>query len=397
MDFSLTEEHQQIREMIREFAEREIAPKVQELDIREEFDPTIPRKMAERGILGLCIPSKYGGSGADYLSLGLACEELERADTSARVILSVHLALNNLTLFQWGNEYQKQKYLVAQARGEKIGAYALTEAGAGSDVVSLKTTARLEGNHYILNGAKVWISLADVADNFLVFAYTDKSKRHQGISAFIVERSFPGIFSGTFQGKLGVRAGNTGYLSLKNVPVPKENLLGLEGEGFKIAMSALDNGRFSVAAGAVGIICACLEASLKYAKERHAFGRPIAQHQLIQRMIAHMVASLEIGKLLYYHVGWLKNQGIRNTRQTSLAKWINCRDAFEAAHYALQIHGAYGYFNRFPIERYFRNARGAMIYEGTEEIHQILQAEYALDYRQDKPLRCQLPRWPFEE
>ncbi|MBI1986891.1 MAG: acyl-CoA dehydrogenase family protein [Nitrospinae bacterium] len=395
MDFTLTEAHQRMRTTVREFAEKEIAPLIPELDARGEHSTPMIRSMGKRGLLGICLPERYGGLGEDYISFGLACEELERVDTSARVVLAVHTALNSLTLLQWGTEEQKHRYLVPQARGEKIAAYALTEPGAGSDAAAIESTACRQGDHYLLNGSKFWISLADVADHFLVFAYTDKSKGHHGISAFIVERGF-GISSGTIKGKLGVRAGNTGGLFLKDVPVPAENLLGQEGEGFKIAMSALDNGRYTLASGAVGIICACLEASVQYANERKTFGRPIGEHQLVQRMIAKMVAARDSGRLLYYHAGWLKNQGIRHTRETALAKWVNCNAAFEAANDAIQIHGANGYFSRYPVERYFRNARGTTIYEGTNEIHELLQAQYALGYRQDKPLRCTLPPWPSE-
>ncbi|MCD6520425.1 MAG: acyl-CoA dehydrogenase family protein [Anaerolineae bacterium] len=397
MDFSFTEEHEMVRKMVREFAEREIAPTIKEHDRNQTFDETLLPKMAEQGLLGICIPVKYGGAGMDYISLGIACEELERVDTSARVILSVHVALNSLALLQWGTEEQKQKYLVPQALGERIATFGLTEPNAGSDVASIQTTARRDGDSYILNGEKMWISLADVADNFLIFAYTDKSKRHRGMSAFIVEREFPGVETGTIHGKMGVRAGNTGYISLQDVRVPAENLLGQEGEGFKIAMSALDNGRYTVAWGAVGLIRACLEASVRYANERYTFGVPIGQHQLVQQMIAKMAQRLDAGQLLCLKAGWMKNQGLRNTRETSMAKWYCCDAAFESASDAVQIHGAYGYSDEYDVERYLRNSKGAVIYEGSREIHTILQAQYALGYRQDKPLRCELPAYDQEE
>jgi len=240
-----------------------------------------------------------------------------------------------------------------------------------------------------------------VADNFLIFAWTDMEKKrqrnHRGISAFIVERSFPGVETGTIHGKMGVRAGNTGSITLTDCIVPAENLFGHEDEGFKIAMSALDGGRYTVAAGAVGLIDACIEASVRYANERHTFGVPIGKHQLIQLMIAKMAAHRDAGRLLVYKAGWLKNHGIRNTRETSLAKWINCDAAFESASDAVQIHGAYGYSDEYDVERYLRNARGSIIYEGSREIHQLLQAQYALGYRQDRPLRCELPAYDPEE
>ena len=397
MDFALSEEHEMVRKMVREFALREIAPTIKEHDRAQTFDRSLLPKMAEQGLLGICIPVKYGGAGMDYISLGLACEELERVDTSARVILSVHVALNSLTLLQWGTEEQKREYLVPQARGERIATYALTEPNAGSDAAAIQTTARRDGDSYILNGEKMWISLADVADNFLVIAYTDKSQRHRGISAFIVEREFPGVTTATIHGKLGIRAGNTGSISLQDVRVPAKNLLGQEGEGFKIAMSALDNGRYTVACGAVGLIQACLDASVRYAKERMTFGVPIGQHQLVQEMIAKMVQRLEAGRLLCYRAGWMKNQGLRNTRETSLAKWYACDAAFESAADAVQIHGAYGYSDEYDVERYLRNAKGAVIYEGTREIHELIQAQYALGYREDRPLRCELPAYDPEE
>jgi len=334
----------------------------------------------------------------DYIALALACEELERLDSSFGVILSVHVGLNSLTLLQWGSEDQKARYLVPQARGEKIAPFALTEPDAGSDAARIQSTARREGDYYILNGYKNWSSVAAYADHFLVIASTDPTRAHRGLSAFIVERTFPGVITGTVHGKLGVRAGNSGTLRLENVPVPVENRLGEEGEGFKIAMSAIDQGRYTVAAGAVGLIRACLEASIAYARTRHTFGQPIGRHQLIQEKIARMVADLEAARLLVYRAGWLKNHGRRSTRETSLAKWVATDAAMRAALEAVQIHGANGYTNEYPVERYLRNAKGAQIYEGTSEIHTILQAEYALGYRQDKPLRCpQPPAEGFEQ
>ncbi len=393
MDFALTEEHQMVRKMAREFAEREILPYIQENDRAHRFDSTLLPKMGEKGFLGICIPTRYGGAGMDYISLALVCEELERADTSARVIMSVHVGLNSLALLQWGTEEQKQKYLVPQAQGKKIAGYGLTEPGAGTDAAAIRATARKEGDVYILNGEKTWISLADVADNFLVFARTGRTGTHQDISAFIIERTFPGVSTRPIHGKLGVRAGDTGSIIMEDVPVPAENLLGYEGEGFKIAMSALDNGRYTVAAGAVGLIQACIDACVKYANERQTFGVPIGQHQLVQRMISRMVQRAEAGRLLVWRAGWLKNQGIRNTRETALAKWYACDASFDSAADAVQIHGAYGYSDEYPVERFLRNSKGAVIYEGTREIQELIQAQYVLGYRQDRPLRCELPAY----
>ncbi len=398
IDFSLTPEQEMTRQMVREFAEREVAPIIKEQDRAHRPNPHILERMGELGILGLPIPVRYGGAGMDYICLGLACEELERIDTSLRVIMSVHVGLNSLGLLQWGTEEQKQRWLIPQAQGRRYATYGLTEPGAGSDVAAIATTARREGDVYVLNGEKMWISLASLAHHFLIFAKTDShaTPPHSGISAFIVEREMPGVTTGDIHGKLGVRAGSTGWISLNDVEVPVENRLGEEGEGFKIAMSCLDNGRYTVAAGATGLIRACLEASVKYAHERHTFGKEIGQHQLVQQMIARMTRDYEMARLLYLRAGWLKNEGKRNTRETSLAKWFATEASFAAASDAVQLHGAYGYSDEYDVERYLRNAKGACIYEGTSQIQTLLQAEYALGYRVDRPLRCELPRYDPE-
>ncbi|KQL55156.1 butyryl-CoA dehydrogenase [Heyndrickxia shackletonii] len=397
MNFDYTEEQELLRKTVRSFVDKEIQPFIGEWDSKGHFEPRIMERLADLGLMGVCIPEKYGGAGMDYNSLAIVCEELERGDTAYRTAVSVHTGLNSMTLLQWGTEEQKLKYLVPQARGEKVGAFGLTEPGAGSDVAAINTTAVKDGEFYILNGQKTWISLCDVADHFIVFAYTDKSKKHHGISAFIVERTMDGFSSKAIKGKHGIRAGNTGEIFFDHIRVPKENLLGQEGEGFKIAMAALDNGRFTVAAGACGLIMASLEASLKYCHERMTFGREIGRHQLVQQMIANMEAGLQISRLLVYRAGELKNQGKRNTRETSLAKWQSCDFANKAADDAVQIHGAYGYSDEYPVARFLRNSKAPVIYEGTREIHTIMQAEYALGYRVDKPLNKTLPSWPFEE
>lgn len=396
MNFKFTEEQQLLRSTARQFVDAEIVPYIQKWDAEGGFDSTIWKKLADLGFMGVCVPEQYGGSGMDYNSLAILCEELERGDTAFRTAVSVHIGLNSMTLMQWGTEEQKQKYLVPQAKGEKIGAFGLTEPGAGSDVVAMATTAVRDGNHYVLNGQKTWISLCDVADHFLVFAYTDKSKKHNGISAFIVERTTPGFSSKAIKGKYGIRAGNTGELFFEDMRIPAENLLGKEGEGFKIAMAALDNGRFTVAAGAVGLIMACLEESVKYCHHRETFGKAIGKHQLVQRMIANMEAGYEMSRLLVYRAGELKNEGKRNTRETSLAKWQACDFANQAADDAFQIHGAYGYSDEYPVARFLRNSKAPVIYEGTREIHTIMQAEYVLGYREDKQLSNMLPAWEDE-
>ncbi len=396
MDFTLNEEHRMVQKLVRDFAEKEVAPLVKEYDRKREYPMELLPRMAELGLLGVCIPAKYGGAGMDYISLGIVSEWLEWADSSVRETIAVHTALNSMTIFQWGNEEQKRRYLVPQAQGEKIGCYGLTEPGAGSDVVAMTSHARREGDHYILNGEKMWITLADVADNFLVFAKTNPELGHRGISAFIVERNFSGVNTGTIHGKMGVHASSTGWVNLEDTLVPAENLLGEEGEGFKIAMSALDNGRYTVAAGALGLMRACLDESVRYANQRETFGKPIGQHQLVQQMIAHMVQRIELAELYVYKVGWLKNQGLRNTRETSLAKWYTTDAAWATASDAVQVLGAYGYSDEYNVERHLRNIKGSVIYEGTNQIHQLVQGAYALGYRQDKPLRCELPAYDPE-
>jgi len=398
INLSLTEEQEAVAHMVREFAEREVAPTIKEYDRKQEMKPSVLPRMAELGILGINIPVRYGGQGFDYITLGLVCEELERVDTTMRVVMSVHMGLNSMGLLQWGTEEQKERFLVPQARGEKYAAYGLTEPGAGSDVASLRSTARRDGSDYIINGEKMWISLATKAHNILWFAKTDPTAEpaHKGITAFMVESDMAGVTSGDIHGKLGVRAGSTGWINCQDVRVPVENRIGEEGEGFKIAMSCLDNGRYTVASGATGLIKACMEASVRYANERQTFGKPIAGYQLIQQKIAWMQQWYDAARLLYLKAGWCKNEGIRNTRETSMAKWYATDMSFKAAHEAIQIHGAYGYSDEYDVERYLRNSRGAIIYEGTSEIHQLMQAGYAFGKRKDRPLRCELPAYDPE-
>jgi glutaryl-CoA dehydrogenase (non-decarboxylating) len=398
MDFKLSQEHLMVQEMVRDFVRKEVAPIIKECDRKQEMASFVLPRLGELGILGICIPVCYGGQGMDYISLGLACEELEVVDTTLRVVMSVHMGLNSMGLLQWGSEEQKQRFLVPQARGEKIACFGLTEPGAGSDVAGLTSTARRDGQGYVLNGEKMWISLATKADHCLWVARTnpDAQNPHEGLSAFMVELDGPGVSTGDIHGKLGVRAGSTGWIALQDVRIPVENRIGEEGEGFKIAMSCLDNGRYTVAAGATGLIRACLEASVRYSKERKAFDRELGKFQLIQQKIARMVQFYDAARLLYLRAGWMKNQGLRNTRETSLAKWYATDASFEAASDAVQIHGAYGYSDEYDVERYLRNSKGAVIYEGTSEIHQLIQAGYALDYRQDVPLRCELPAYDPE-
>jgi len=397
LSFDLTADHQLLEQSIREWADREVAPRIHDLDREHRFDRGLLPQMAELGLLGICVPAEFGGAGMDYVALGLASEELEYVDTSLRVILSVHVGLNSLTLLAWGTDDQKQRYLVPQAQGRKIATYGLTEPSAGSDARGIQTVAVRKGDRYLLTGEKMWISMADVADNFLVFAWSDPEKKKQrdpsGMSAFIVERAFKGFSSGTLKEKWGILAGNTGFFTMEDVEVPRENLVGREGEGFKIAMFALDQGRYTVAAGATGLIRACRDASVKYAKERRAFGVEIGSHQLVKEMIAQMESDYEASRLLWLRAGWLKNVGRRNTRETGLAKWYATVASERAAGDAVQIHGANGYSDEYPVGRFYRNCKGAVIYEGTREIHKIMQADYLLGYRTDRPTRCELPAW----
>jgi glutaryl-CoA dehydrogenase (non-decarboxylating) len=399
VDFTLTDEQRLLEESVREWAAREVAPYIRENDRQHHFDrDRVLGGMASLGLLGVSVPQGYGGAGMDYISLGLVSEELEYVDTSLRVVMSVHTGLNCLTLLTWGTEDQKRRYLVPQAQGRRIAGYGLTEPGAGSDVRAIQTTAVVRGDRYVLNGEKSWISLANTADSFLVFAWTDLEKKKagdvNGLSAFIVERSYGGFTSGPMKEKWGILAGDTGWFKMDDVEVPEGNLLGLPGEGFKIAMFGLDQGRYTVAAGATGLIRACRDASVGYAKERSTFGVEIGQHQLVKEMLAQMESDYQSARLLWLRAGWLKNTGRRNTRETGLAKWFATVASERSAGDAVQIHGANGYSDEYPVGRYYRNAKGAVIYEGTREIHKLMQADYLLGYRIDRPMRCDLPPAP---
>ena len=382
MNLDLTDEQLAIQETVREFVDRRIMPVAQENDINHHLDMGIIEGMAELGLLGPVIPTEYGGSGLDYVSEALICEEIERGESAFRTLISVHVGLNSLSLYRFGTEEQKQRYLVPMAKGEKLGCFGLTEPAAGSDVAAMLTTAiKQDDGTYLLNGQKSWISYATEAAYCLVFAKTDPAAAHKGISAFIIELDWDGIEARQIPNKLGIWAGSTGELFFDNAQIPAESLVGAEGEGFKIAMHSLDQGRFTVAAGAVGVIRACLEASVKYANERKTFGQEIGKYQFVQDMIADMVLGYETSRLLVMQAAYLKDKGVRNTRETSLAKWHATESAFDAANKAIQVHGAYGYSAEYPVERYFRNSRAPIIYEGTTQIHKMMQAEHALGYR----------------
>ena len=389
IDLEPTAEHRLVTESVRAFIDAEIAPHIRGWDARGEVHREVFDRMGAMGYLGAPIWERWGGAGMDYVSFGILCEELERADTAFRVVMSVHAGLNSLTLMQWATEAQKARWLVPQARGERLATFGLTEAGSGTDAVAMATTARRDGDIYRLNGSKLWISLADIADHFLVFATVDRALGHRGITAFLLERGMKGLTTSTIEGKMGIHAGNTGAIWLDDVEVPVEQRLGEEGEGFRIAMSAIDQGRFTVATGAVGLARACLDASVRYAKERRTFGEEIGRHQLVKQMLATMHQGIEAGRLLCLQAAWRKDRGLRSTRETSLAKWFATEHAVKAALDAIQVHGAYGYSSEYPVERYLRNSKAAVIYEGTSQLHTLIQADYLLGYREDRPLRCE--------
>lgn len=393
LDLALTPDQEQLVASVRDFCAREFAPSIQADDRAGRHDPEIFAKLASIGLPGVCFPQRYGGVGLDYLSLGLVCEELEYVDTVFRTVLSVHVGLVGMGLYTWATEEQKQQWLGPMASGVKLACYGLTEPNAGSDVASMQSTARRSGGGYVLNGQKVWISDANTADFMLVFAKTDAKAGSRGVTAFMLDRSACGkaLRTEVIEGRLGLHAGDVGSIFMTDLEVPEANRIGDEGDGFKIAMSCLDNGRYTVAAGAAGTVRASLDASVKYARERKTFGQEIGRYQLVQQMIARMSRDYEICRLLYYKVAWMKNTGARHTRDVSMAKQYATDAAFNAAHDAIEIHGAYGYSAEYPVERFLRNARAPIIYEGTREVHTILQGEYALGYREDRPVKASLP------
>jgi glutaryl-CoA dehydrogenase (non-decarboxylating) len=381
IDFSLTDEQRLLQDTVRAFVDERVLPVAIENDISHKLDMDLIQGMAELGILGIVVPEEYGGAGLDFVCEAIACEEIERGEAAFRTLISVHVGLNSMPLLKYGTEEQKQRWLTPQAKGEKLACFGLTEPGAGSDVAAMRTTARREGDTYVLNGQKNWISYATVADHALVFAKTDPGAGNKGVTAFMLEKGTKGFTSRETQNKLGIWAGSTGELFFENVEVPVENMIGEEGRGFEVAMYGLDQGRFTVAAGAVGVVRACLERSVEYARERETFGQPIGKYQFVQDMIADMILGYETSKLLVMQAAWMKDQGLRNTRETSIAKWHATESAFNAAHLAIQVHGSYGYSAEYGIERYFRNARAPIIYEGTTQIHKMMQAEHALGFR----------------
>jgi alkylation response protein AidB-like acyl-CoA dehydrogenase len=375
MDFELTPEQKLVQAQARQFAEQEVAPLAREADEKGEFPRHLVKRMGELGFLAGPVEQEYGGSGMDYVSYALLCEELGKADSSVRGFLTVHASLVSLCIRDWGTEEQKRHYLPRLATGELIGCYALTEPNAGSDAASMESTAREEGKHYVLTGEKIWITNGPSAHVAIVFASRDRSARHKGICAFIVETDTPGFHREPMPGKeLGHRAAEHAHIILEECHVPESALLGTAGEGFKVAMSALDRGRLGVAAGAVGIGQACLDACIAFARQRRQFGQRIADFQMIQAALADMAADIEAARLLVYHAAWVKDQGLPATKATSIAKLFATEAAMKAASEAVLMHGNRGYSNEYPVERYYRDIKGLQIYEGTSHIQRVIIA-----------------------
>jgi len=372
MKLELNEQQKMIRSMVREFAEKEIAPLAAELDKTGEYPTKILEKMAKLGLLGIIIPQQYGGAGLDTISYATVVEEISRKCASTGVITSVHNSLAAWPIMKYGSEEQKKKYLPILASGEKIGAFAGTEPNAGSDLGAMKTTAVLKGNHYIINGDKTFITSGPKAGIILVFAVTDKNAGTKGMSAFIIENTFKGYKVGSIFDKLGINASQTSELLFENMEVPKENLLGKEGEGFKIALSTLDGGRIGIAAQAVGIAQAALDESISYSKQREQFGKPIAKFQAIQWMIADIATRIEAARFLVYNAAYTKDKGERFSKEAAMAKLFASETAMDTVIKAVQIHGGYGYTKEYMVERLFRDAKITEIYEGTSEVQRMV-------------------------
>ncbi|WP_066176085.1 acyl-CoA dehydrogenase [Bacillus marinisedimentorum] len=372
MNFKLSEEHEMLRKMIRDFAKNEVAPTAAERDEEERFDKKIFDQMAELGITGIPWPEEYGGIGNDYLGYVIAVEELSRVCASTGVTLSAHVSLAGWPLFKFGTEEQKQKYLTALAAGEKIGAYGLTEPGSGSDAGNMKTTAKRDGDHYVLNGSKIFITNGGYADIYIVFALTDPEKKQKGATAFIVEKDFPGFSVGKKEKKLGIRSSPTTEIIFEDCRVPVENRLGEEGDGFKIAMKTLDGGRNGIAAQAVGIAQGALDAAVEYAKEREQFGKPIGLQQGVGFKLADMATQIEAARLLTYQAAWRESEGLPYGKESAMSKLYAGDIAMQVTTEAVQVFGGYGYTKDYPVERYMRDAKITQIYEGTNEIQRLV-------------------------
>ncbi|MED1915953.1 acyl-CoA dehydrogenase [Bacillus thuringiensis] len=378
MNFQLTEEHDMMRKMIRDFAENQVAPTAAERDEEECFDRSIFEQMAELGLTGIPWPEQYGGAGADYLSYVIAVEELSRVDSSIGVTLSAHVSLASWPIYKFGTEEQKQKFLRPLAEGKKMGAYCLTEAGSGSDSAGMRTTAVRDGDHYIINGNKIFITNAGEAEIYIVFAVTQPELNHKGITAFIVEKGMDGFTMGKKEKKLGIRSSPTLAVNFEDVRVPVENRLGEEGQGFKIAMMTLDGGRNGIAAQALGIAQGAYEHARNYAKERNQFGKPIASLQAIQFKLADMATKIEASRLLTYQAAWLEDQGLPYGKASAMSKVFAGDTAMEVTTEAVQVFGGYGYTREYPVERFMRDAKITQIYEGTNEIQRVVISNFLL-------------------
>lgn len=372
MDFSLSQEQKMIRDLARKFASEEILPHARQWEKAHAFPRELLHEMGELGFLGVPIPEEYGGAGLDFIAEAIVFEEIGYADSSVRTTLSVQMSLVELTILKWGTEEHKERYLPKLCSGEWLGCFGLTEPNAGSDAANLQTSARREGDEWVLNGQKVWISNGTWADLAIIFAQTQPGSKHRGMVAFLVETNTPGYEARKMTGKLGLLASDTGEIFLDNVRVPDSNRLGNVGEGFKVAMSALDNGRYGVASGCVGTAQRALDVSVRYAKERVAFERPIAGFQLVQDMLAQMKVDTEAARLLVYQAGWVKNQGRTSTIPVSIAKLFATEAAKRNADMAIQIHGGYGYSDEYEPERLWRDCRVASLYEGTSQIQKLI-------------------------
>ncbi len=372
MDFRLTDEQKMLRKMVRDFSVNEVEPTAAERDEEERFDRDIFDQMASLGLTGIPWPEEYGGIGSDYVSYVLAVEELSRVCASTGVTLSAHVSLASWPIFKYGNDLQKQTFLKRLAEGSALGAYALSEPGAGSDVASMKMTAKKDGDAYILNGNKVWITNGGAADIYIVFAKTAPDDKHRGISAFIVEKGTAGFTFGKKESKLGIRSSPTTEIIFENCRIPKENRLGEEGEGFKIAMTTLDGGRSGIAAQAVGIAQGAFDAAVAYAKEREQFGKPIAHNQGISFKLADMATDIEAARLLTHQAAWLESNALPYSEGSAMAKLFAGDMAMKHTVEAVQVFGGYGYTKDYPVERYMRDAKITQIYEGTNEIQRLV-------------------------
>jgi alkylation response protein AidB-like acyl-CoA dehydrogenase len=372
MDFDLTDEQELIRETARNFTDNEVVERSRENARNHHFDVELVRKVAAQGYLGAIVPQEYGGAGLDYVSYGLIVEEIGRGDSSVRTVISVQTSLVCSAILKWGTEEQKHQYLPKLCAGEWLGCFGLTEPESGSDAASLRTRARRTDSGWVLNGSKMWISMGNHAKVALIFAQTDPEQGHRGLACFLVDADQPGFQAQEIEHKMGLHASDTASISLEDVEVGEHDMLGEIGDGFKVAMSALDSGRYSVAAGCVGICQGCVDESVRYSQERVQFGRPIASFQLIQSMIADMVLKTDASRLLVWRAGFLKDKGRPNTLETSIAKLHATESAQECANTAIQIHGGAGYVDDHPVERYFRDVRVTTLYEGTSQIQKLI-------------------------